>query len=335
MPVTDRVYGAVTVSGVTQPLVIGGTTPREQSGGASNSETGVEVQTQQSNTAATARVTVLDDVAAGETIAVSLAGDRVFTGTARKTQDGVGDRTRIVAFDALHDLKRTTISETFDRIQGRDALRRVAAKAGIEIDVRSEARTSLTVSFKSATGDSAVEKLTKLLGAVWYVNAENALVVTDPGRVGDRRELRRVVTASAGKTTPAYQSVRVTGNSATSRRGRSARHLVASQPVRATAGRGNPTFEYEDNDISSQQQAQNVADALLRRLEQQQRSGSVTVVGRGDIRPFDTVAFPDGLGGEEYLVESVAHRINSRDGFLTQLSLGGLVSGPDPQINVP
>jgi hypothetical protein len=43
------------------------------------------------------------------------------------------------------------------------------------------------------------------------------------------------------------------------------------------------------------------------------------------VRPFDTVEMPDHLGGEEYLARGVTHTIDSRNGFVSRIELGGLI----------
>jgi hypothetical protein len=325
MPATQPVFGAAEVNGQQLDLVIGGKTPRDASGKRSSTETNVVVETQQTNKAASGKVTVLGDAAAGDELVVSLTDDTVFTGTIRKTEDAVGDRSRLVAFDALHDLKRTTVSETFDTEAAASALQTVADAASVDIDIRGSASEPITTTFKSTKADAAIEKLTKLAGVVWYVSVDNTLVVADASNVGESKQLDRITDASAGKRSPAYQSVEVIGNTPTSRKGRQSRQLVSSQPVTATAGSGEPVYEYEDDDIASKQQAQNVADALLQRLRKQQRGGFVEVLARSDIRPFDTVVMPESRGGSEYLVEAVKHTVDAKNGYATRLQLGGVI----------
>lgn len=326
MPTTQQVYGSAEVGGQQLELVIGGKTPRDESGKQSSTETNVVVETQQTNKAASGKVTVLGGGAAGDGVEINLTGDTVFTGTIRKTEDAVGNRTRLVAFDALHDLKRTTVSETFDTEAAASALQTVADEASVDIDIRGGAAEPITATFKSAKADAVIEKLTKLAGKVWYVSVDNTLVVTNASSVGESKQLDRLIDASAGKRSPAYQSVKVIGNTPTSRKGRQSRQLVSSQPVTATAGSGDPVYEYEDDDIASSQQAQNVADALLQRLRKQQRGGFVEVLARSDIRPFDTVVMPPIRGGAEYLVEAVKHTVDGKNGYLTRLQLGGVIT---------
>jgi len=120
--------------------------------------------------------------------------------------------------------------------------------------------------------------------------------------------------------------VRVIGSSPVSRRGLGYRYMISSSPIIATAGTGSPVFEFRDNDIQSQSQAENVAKALQKRLEEQQKGGWLELVGREDIRPFDDVELPPDLGGESYLVRAVESTIDARDGFKTRLTLGGLIA---------
>lgn len=334
MPAEQRVFGAAEVNGRESRLVIGGKAPRDTSGRRSSTETGVVVERQQTNKTGSGKVTILDDAEAGDELRINLTGNSVFTGTVRKTEDSVGDRTRLTAFDALHNLKRTPISETFDAETADSALQTVADKAGVELDFRRSGEpitapfeSTISTSFKDVPADAVVEKLTKLAGKVWYINVDNVLVVTDASLVVSRepKQLDRLIEASAGKRSPAYQSVEVTGSTPVSRRGRGSRHLIASQPVIATAGSGEPVFRFVDDDINSQRQAQNVADTLFRRLQKQQRGGFVTVLARSDIRPFDRIVMPPRRGGEEYLVEAVKHTVDDKTGFLTRLELGGLI----------
>jgi len=332
MSATQRVFGTAEVNDRELELVIGGKTPRGTSRRRSSTETGAVVKLTQTNKAGSGKVTVLEDATVGDELRINLSGDTVFTGTVGKINNGVGDRARLTGFDALHKLKRTTISETFVAETAESALQTVVDEADVDLDFRpsSEPITApfegvINTTFKSVSADAAIENLTKLAGRVWYINRDNALVVTDASLVGESKQLDRLIEASAGKRTPPYQSVRVIGNTPTSRRGQEARHLVSSGPVTAQAGRGKPVYEYENDDIATLRQARNIADSLLQRLQKQQRGGFVTVLGRGDIRPFDRVIMPPRRGGEEYIVEEVKHTVNDKSGFLTQLQLGGLI----------
>jgi hypothetical protein len=313
MTKTETVYGRALLNNRGEQLVIGGKTPRGETGTPAGQATDLVVETRQSNKAASAKATILGTAATGDQLKVQLTDNQIFQGTVQKREGGVGSRTRVVAFDALHALKRTTISETFDAVAAGDVLRRIAETADVDIRVTETTTETLTLSLKEQDADSAVEKVTKLAGLVWYINAQNQLLATPPSKVGERRIIENPIDVSAGKRTPPYQRVVVIGNSPTSRRGLESRQLISSQPVAAARGSGEPVYEYEDDDIASQEQAENIATTIFQRLQQQQRGGFIEVLGRSDIRPFDTLQFPPGFGGgAEYLAKSVKHRISQK-----------------------
>jgi len=330
MTVAERVTGQVTAGGETFRVVLGGETPQSEEVGV---QTNLRVTTPASNQAGSARVTVLDGgdvVSAGDGLTVTIQGERVHTGTVSKTESGVGDRVRLTSFDALHQLKQTFISETFDREPASAAVRTIAGAAGVSVEASAPALTrTISTSFKDARADAALDKITRLTDTILFVDAANTVVIVNapeqgPGRaVGVGRSLSRLIETSAGARRPQYQSVQVLGNTPTSRRGREARHLISSQPVLAQAGEGQPSFIFEDDSITSQEQANAVAQSLLRRLTEQQQGGFALVVGRPRIRPLDTVTFPERQGGTTFLVSAVEHTISDRSGYTTRLDLGG------------
>lgn len=315
----ELVYG--TVAG--EAIVVGGSTPQNTE----TLETSLRVETGIYNKAAIAKATILGDVSEGDDISVKIRDGSIFTGTVRDVEDGVGDRTRLTAYDAIYDLKRETISAKLDVVNAELAIKdEVEKRVDVDVVIESSSRSEVSTTFKKTALDQYVEKMAKLSNTVWYVNYDNELVIDDPGSVGRDRELDRLRDVSAGKKSPAYQSVRVIGNSPTSRRGREFDHMVASEPVVATAGDGDPEFRYEDDNIGDQKQAQNVADSIFNRLKRQQKGGYVEVVGRNDLRPWDIVTLPDSQGGESYTASTVKHTIDGSNGWKTRLGLGGLVS---------
>ena len=316
--VDEQVYGNVDGDAI----VIGGQTPRDSDA----LETGLRVETGLYNKAAVAKATVLGDHSEGDEISVELVDGSIFSGTVQNTENGVGDRTRVTAYDAIYDLKRTEISLKLDVTNAELAIKdEVEKRIDVDVVIEASSRTDVATNFKETALDAYVEKMAKLTNTVWYVNYSNQLVIDDPGSVGRERSLERLIDVSAGKRSPAYQSVRVIGNSATSRRGKDHKHMVASEPVVATAGDGDPEFRFEDDSIGSQEQAQNVADSIRNRLKRQQKGGYVEVVGRNDLRPWDIVELPEAQGGESYTVSTVKHTVGA-EGWKTRLGLGGLVS---------
>jgi hypothetical protein len=330
MTVAERVTGRVSVGGETFRIVLGGKKPQSEEAGV---QTNLRVSTRSTNQAGVARVTVLDGggvISAGDELSVSVQNERLHTGTVTKTESGVGDRIRVTSFDALHQLKQTFISETFDRESASVAIRSIADTAGISVNASAPVLTrTISTSFKDVRADAALEKITKLTDTILFVNTKNTVVIGSAAelafdlKIGARRPLSRLIETSAGARRPQYQSVQVIGNTPTSKRGREARHLISSQPVLSQAGEGQPSFIFEDDSITSQEQANSVARSLLRRLTEQQQGGFAVVVGRPRIRPFDTVVFPEQQGGSTFLVSGVEHTISERSGFTTRLELGG------------
>lgn len=331
MTVAKRVTAQVQSGGKTFRIVIGGRTPRSEEAGV---QTDLRVNTRSTNQAGVARATVLDDdgtVSPGDELTVSIQDTVVHTGTVTKTESGVDARVRITSFDALHRLKQTFISETFAELPASVAVGAIADAVGVQIETPAEAlnQRRISTSFKDTRADVALDKIAKLADAILFVTTANTVVIKPTPEqgsglsAGSERSLSQIIESSAGARRPQYQSVQVIGNSPTSNRGLEARHLIASQPVLAQAGEGQPSFIFEDDTISSQEQANSVARSLLRRLTEQQQGGFAVVVGRPGIRPLDTVVFPEQQGGATFLVSGIEHVISDRQGFTSRIELGG------------
>lgn len=321
-----EVYGSATIAGADYPLVLGGSAPS----GVESSETGVKVETDRYNKAAIAKATVLADAEVPEDVDVeiSIRDTPIFAGTVQKSKNGTGDRWRVTAYDAIYDLKRNSVWASYDQQKFSAIANDALATAGVDgtVELSGDADARISIEFEETRCDKVIEKVAKWSNGAWWVAPDGTVVVTsDIASRTETRDLAWIRDSSPGKETPAYQSVRVTGSTPVSRRGQAYRHMVSSSPVIATAGEGEPTFHYSDNDIQSQSMAQNTADKLLQRLQAQQKGGWVEVVGREDVRPFDTVRMPDRQGGEEYLVSEVKHTLDDSDGFVTKLTLGGLI----------
>lgn len=326
MPIaTDDLYGRVSIAGDDYRIVYDGSGGR---GGGTELDTGLKYVTDRYNTAAKMGVTILSDVEVPEDVdvEVSIRGTTLFTGTIRNSKEGISERVRVEAYDAVADLKRETLTASYDRASIETIAKDALDEAGVAGDLDLPT-IRVSPEFDGLRCDKVLEKVARWGEAAWWTTAENVVVVTDEiAGETDTHELRYLRDASPGKRTPAYQSVRVIGSSAVSRRGLGYRYMLSSQPIVATAGSGRPVYEFRDNDIQSQSQADNVAKALKKRLDEQQKGGWVETVGREDIRPFDDVELPPDLGGETYLVRAIEQTIDSRDGFKTRLTLGGLIS---------
>lgn len=264
----------------------------------------------------------------GSEVTASLMEEEVFTGTVADPNEMGDGRTKIKAFDGVRDLKKNSLTQTFESAQIEQIAVAAAQAAGLDyvIDLPDET-TSAEYSDKRC--DEIIEKMADIGSAIWFVDAGGLLTVTqDVAAETDRHQLEYVLDHSAGAATPPYQSVRVEGASPTSEGGegrsggRSSSHLISSGVITATAGEGEPTYRYKDNDIRTEQQAQNVADSVLRKLKSQQKSGWIKIVGDASIRPYDTVTMPDHLGGAQYLVAGVEHTLGVKSGFKTKMRVG-------------
>jgi len=321
---TEPVYGSASISGDSYPIVIGGSS---SNGGQVDTKTGLEYKNDRYNTAGKLKTTILADVEIPDDVPMELTlrGDPLFSGTIRIAHEGVTDRVRLEAYDAAADLKRNNLTASYDRASietiAEDALDKAGVAGAFDLPT-----IRVSPEFDGKRCDKVLEKVARWGDAAWFVDARNVVNVTASiASATNSYQLEWVKDASPGKRTPAYQSVRVTGSSAVSRRGLGYRYLISSRPIVATAGSGSPVYEYHDNDIQTKEQAQNVADQILKKLKEQQKGGWVETVGHEEIRPFDTVELPAHLGGEEYLVRGVEQTIDSRNGFVTRLELGGLI----------
>jgi len=326
MPIESRpVYGEVRAGGEQYRIVAGGS-----SGISRDTElaTGLTYKLDRHNTAGKLDVTVLSESAIDEetTAEVYLRDTLIFRGTIRNSKPGISLRTRLNCYDIAADLKRNTLTGTYNRASiakiTEDALSKAGAVGNVDLP-----NVRVSPSFDDTRCDKVLNKVARWGDAAWWVSAENEVIVTTSITAEtETHEPELIKDASPGKRTPAYRSVRVVGSSPVSRRGGQYRNLVSSAPIVATKGSGQPEFTIRDNDIQSQEQAQKVADAVYKRLQTQQKSGWIDLVGDESIRPFDTIQMPEQLGGEEYLVSGLRHKLTTRNGFTTRCNLGGLIT---------
>lgn len=285
------------------------------------------------NTAAELTAKGLIDTAPAEDVPVqaSIMDAQVFAGTATDTQATGDGRVSLTAFDAARDLKRATLSQSYNQASIATIAEDACQQAGVEYDLDLPRETT-SAEYTDKRCDVVLQKMADLGKAVWVVDPQGTVVVTqEVGELSTDHELEYVLDHSTGTATPAYQSVRVYGSSPASAGasnrsgGQSAMHLLSSAPITATAGDGEPTYTYTDDDIRTQQQAQNVADRVLQKLQAQRKGGWTDIVGDPTIRPYDTVTMPGHLGGESYLVSGVTHRLSAGNGYTTRISCGGLI----------
>lgn len=264
----------------------------------------------------------------GDSVTASLMGKEIFAGTIADPNEQGDGRTKITAFDAVRELKKNSLTQTFESAQIEQIAVAACQAAGIDYSIDLPDQTT-SAEYSDKRCDEIVDKMADIGSAIWFVDAGGLFTVTqDVASVTDRHQLEYVLDHSAGAATPPYQSVRVQGASPTSEGssgrsgGRSSSHMISSGAITATAGGGDPTYEYKDNDIRTEQQAQNVADSVLRKLKSQQKSGWIKIVGDASIRPYDTVTMPDHIGGTQYLVAGVKHLVGVKNGFTTKITVG-------------
>jgi|APHM01.1.fsa_nt_gi Phage late control gene D protein (GPD). len=332
MTVSETVTAGISVNGgPLQQVVIGGTKPATASA-ATGVPTDLRIQTSTENKAGSIEATVLSGIPTGATVSLVIDGRTVFTGTVRKSEPGVGDRQRITAFDTLHELKQTFVDISVDNAEPFAVVNDIARETGASVSFESEpTATRLSRSFTDKRADAAIDTLLKATDTRSVVTTDNRLLIAEPGVLGNDgdRSIERIIDLAAGSRRPPFESVQVIGNTATNDppvSGEQARHLLSAFPVVAEAGSGQPTFVFEDDGITSQAEANTIAETLLSRLQKQQQGGFVKVVGRSEIRPFDTIRLPESQGGGRFLVDAVEHTISSTDGFTTRLELSAPIA---------
>lgn len=150
--------------------------------------------------------------------------------------------------------------------------------------------------------------------------------------------LKYIKEASDGKVSPPYQSVQVIGDGVASEEGWSRGALLNEQRINANgkvdidtdaAELLDPVFTYRNMEINTQGEADNIREDILEELRSQQAEGEVTVVGFPELRPLDRIDMPNTdrqpMGGESYGVKEITHRLNTSDGFITKIKVGGLL----------
>jgi hypothetical protein len=191
------------------------------------------------------------------------------------------------------------------------------------------------------TVSQALERITKSTNSAYWFDENGVFNIgaAVPGDPIEQYDLSFITDTSAGKTTPAWQSVQVIGSGVVSEDGWNRSNLNTATPALSavrmssdgktdTDALAEPVYTYRNLEIQTQAEADAVAEELVNELRKQQAEGKVTVVGFPEIRPLDAITMPDSkqqpMGGERYAVEKVVHKINASDGFITDIHVGGL-----------
>jgi hypothetical protein len=208
-------------------------------------------------------------------------------------------------------------------------------------EVRAGINRELSFSQQSITVSKALERITNSTNSTYWFDKEGVFHIgaATVGNPIDAFELAFITEASDGKTTPAWQSVQVIGSGVVSEDGWNRSNLNTATPALSAARMASdgktdteslsePVYTYRNLEIQTQAEADAVAKEILNKLRKQQAEGKVTVVGFPEVRPLDTIQMPDSadqpMGGFRYSVQKVVHKINSSDGFVTDIHVGGL-----------
>jgi len=197
-----------------------------------------------------------------------------------------------------------------------------------------------------------IKDLQKTNNAVFWVDTNNVLQF-GPTKTANHK-LAWILETDAGVRRPPYKSVQVIGDNVgttSAQGGWQAGKLMPDQnnmtstacTIQENDGENEvvmgelrePTFTYEDASIRTRAEAESIARSLLADLQNQSAEGKIVIPGRPMIDLFDVVEMPDSFGvtnsGEQvepaqFLVETVTHRINTSDGFITEITVDGLMN---------
>jgi hypothetical protein len=270
--------------------------------------------------------------AKNSTITAVINGEPVFTGTVADPADNGDGSISVAAFDAVKQLSRYTVSTTFDLVSLEQIVETVASNAGVEVaTVDPDYHPSIVTEYDNTSGVQVLDQVAKWGHVVWWVDAQNRLHVEPPDPTVYAISADFIATEpTAGESDQPYQRVVVTGESPASTQGRETAHQISKEPVRATAGFGEPVYSYESKQIRTQAQADAAAQAILEEFQRQRAHGTVTIVGEGaPLRPFDVIEMPPELDSERYLVSELTHTLSNQDGFVTDVGCGGLIDGEE------
>jgi hypothetical protein len=220
-------------------------------------------------------------------------------------------------------------------------------------------------SFSNTPCSTALDRMVKLVGGYWYVDEANVVNYVSGGDAIDGAtsvyDVSRIKDTSAGLELPPYRTVKVIGRG-TAGGGDNTSHMVSAAPPEAIAyydpgggpegrgaietiatGGGGPPTEVpsaglelpqdtvEENSLTTQSGVETYATELLKAYRERRRKGSLTLAGDPRLRPSDAATLPDdtdthaALDGESYLVTSVKHSLSIREGFTTDVQVGGLI----------
>jgi hypothetical protein len=248
------------------------------------------------------------------------------------TRDGEG-LVKITALDAVRQLKVSTLTEDYTRAGPETVVRDAASEAGVPVAELSATTGSRgRFQFSETKCSKVIEQIARLSDAIWYITADNELVVTDVPDPDTHTLDALKPETSAGLAAPPYTKVIVYAASSASAGdtartgGQSAERLLASSPIRASVGDDDgATYTARVANARTQQQAENYARALLREFKRQRAEGAIVALGDAAIRPLDAVALETVEGAPTYVVSEVRHQVSNQDGFLSRITPSAVV----------
>lgn len=273
----------------------------------------------------------------GAEIEISINGFRALTGTIDKSSSESEQSFTITASNIIKRLMREKIDNAFNEV----TLQYLASYVDVftPADVVTSGLPDITVSpdFNETPAINVVDQIATWGDVVWWVDPWNTVHIepASPSIYKYGSEFIEV-DPDAGEEDMPYNKVVVTGESPASLSetedyvgGYRTYHMLSKDKVSATAGASEPVFTYSSKQIRTQQQAELVANALLKEFQRQRASGTVSLIGEGmRIRPFDVIEMPDIIGGTRYLASELTHRFNNDDGFITDVTCGGIIEEP-------
>lgn len=205
--------------------------------------------------------------------------------------------------------------------------------------------------YTDTTAKSIIYDLELASRGVFWVDKFNVLRFGSPK--SKIHKLSFVTESDARIQTPPYNTVKVVGDDVSQSdedSGYTTNHLIGtdsmtvfksvfqkdnSEYVVRDENLGEPVYTYKDESIRTRREAENVAESLIEDITEQRAEGKIVIPGRPMIDIFDVIEVPDSfavtkdgtqLPASQYFVKEVIHRVNESDGFVTEITVGGVVN---------
>lgn len=261
----------------------------------------------------------------GDSVEVEVNGVPFFTGDAKSVNVTEQEEIEIVALDLTKKLLNRKVTEAFTSAAVITIVRALVdyIDEDVKINATDEEFIVGTISYTDVPITKVLNEVTKRTNTVWYVDRTNTLNVTKPQvRIWKLDGDFVGETPGVNADEMPYQKVVVTGQSPASEFGQEAAHLFTIDNPTATAGNGEPVYNYTSNQIRTEGEAKAVAQAIYDKFRRQAATGTLNVIGQGEqFLPYDVMRTPD---GDSFSIKKMTHDINSDDGYVTEIEAGGL-----------